>query len=91
VGHVLKELPRALPRMHRAGDYRVSYCDQWRQFARSIRTGTPMESTLHDGRQALAAVLAAARSAVVRRPVGMREAPATMTVPAGKGPAQAAS
>jgi len=39
----------------------------------------------------LAAVLAACRSAVVRRPVGMREAPATMTVPAGKGPAQAAS
>jgi len=50
-----------------------------------------MESTLQDGRQALAAVLAAARSAVVRRPVGMREAPATMPVPAGKGPAQAAS
>ena len=91
MGHFLKELPRALPRMHRAGDYRVSYCDQWRQFARSIRTGTPMEATLHDGRQALVAVLAAARSAAVRRPVAMREAPSGMTLSTGKGPAQAAS
>jgi myo-inositol 2-dehydrogenase / D-chiro-inositol 1-dehydrogenase len=91
MGHFLKELPRALPRMHRAGDYRVSYSDQWRQFERSIRTGTPMESTLQDGRQALAAVLAAARSSVVGRPVSLREAPAGMTLPAGKGRIQAAS
>ncbi len=27
MGHFLRELPRALPRMHRAGNYRVSYCD----------------------------------------------------------------
>lgn len=91
IGHFLRELPRALPRMHRAGDYRVSYCDQWRHFARSIRTGTPSEATLHDGRQALIAVLAAARSAAVRWPVATREAPSGMTLPAGKGPAQAAS
>jgi myo-inositol 2-dehydrogenase / D-chiro-inositol 1-dehydrogenase len=91
MGHFLKELPRALPRMHRAGDYRVSYCDQWREFARSIRTGTPMEATLQDGRQALAAVLAAARSSVVGRPVPLRDAPATMTLPPGKGRVQAAS
>lgn len=91
IGHFLTELPRALPRMHRAGDYRVSYCDQWRQFERTIRTGAPMESTLQDGRQALAAVLAAAQSSVVGRPVGLREAPAGMTLPAGKGRVQAAS
>jgi predicted dehydrogenase len=69
----------------------VSYCDQWREFARSIRTGTPMEATLQDGRQALAAVLAAARSSVVGRPVPLRDAPATMTLPPGKGRVQAAS
>jgi predicted dehydrogenase len=91
MGHFLKELPRALPRMHRAGDYRASYCDQWRAFARSIRTGTPMEATLQDGRQALSAVLAAARSSVVGRPVAVREAPPGLALPAGKGRVQAAS
>ena len=50
-----------------------------------------MEATLQDGRQALVAVLAAARSAAVRRPVAMREAPSGMTLPPGTGPAQAAS
>ena len=58
MGHFLRELPRALPRMHRAGDYRVSYCDQWRQFARSIRTGNAHGGHAPDGRQALVAVLA---------------------------------
>jgi predicted dehydrogenase len=83
--HFMRELPRALPRMHRAGDYRVSYRDHWRQFVRTIRTGEPIEATLQDGRQALAAVLAAARSSVVGRPVTVREAPGTMTLPAGPG------
>ncbi len=81
LGHLLRELPRALPRMHRAGDYRLSYRDQWRQFVRTIRTGEPIEATLEDGRQALAAVLAAAHSSVVGRPVLVREAPATLTLP----------
>jgi myo-inositol 2-dehydrogenase / D-chiro-inositol 1-dehydrogenase len=91
IGHFLKELPRALPRMHRNGDYRASYCDQWRQFYQSIRTGRPMEATLQDGRHALAAVLAAARSSTVGRPVAVREAPPEMTLPAGKLSVQAAS
>jgi predicted dehydrogenase len=77
--------------MHRAGDYRASYRDQWREFAHSIRTGTPMEATLQDGRQALSAVLAAARSSVVGRPVAVREAPPTISLVAGRGRVQAAS
>jgi predicted dehydrogenase len=85
IGHFMKELPRALPRMHRAGDYRASYCDQWRQFHESVRTGKPMESTLRDGRQALAAVLAAARSSVEGRPVKVGDAPPGMTLPRGSG------
>ena len=85
VGHFLRELPRALPRMHRAGDYRVSYRDHWRQFVRTIRTGEPIEATLQDGRQALAAVLAGAHSSVVGRPVTTREAPGSITLPSGPG------
>jgi predicted dehydrogenase len=65
----LRGLPRALPRMHRLGDYRTSYRDQWRHFHECIRTGAPVGSTLYDGRQALAVALAAAESSVVRRPV----------------------
>jgi len=88
IGHFLKELPRALPRMHRAGDYRVSYRDHWLEFARSIRTGASMPAGLHDGRQALAAVLAVAQSAVVDRPVAVRDAPPTIATARGKGAAE---
>jgi hypothetical protein len=28
LAHFARELPRALPRMHKAGDYRTSYRDQ---------------------------------------------------------------
>lgn len=80
LAHFLRELPRALPRIHRAGDYRISYRDQWRHFHECIRTGAPVESTLADGRQALAVMLAAAESAVVRRPVAVRQAPPTITL-----------
>ena len=85
IGHFLRELPRALPRMHRAGDYRVSYRDHWRQFVRTIRSGEPIEATLQDGRQALAAVLAGVHSSVVGRPVTPREAPGTITLRSGPG------
>lgn len=83
LAHFLRELPRALPRMHRAGDYRVSYREQWRHFHECIRTGAPVASTLEDGRQALAVVLAAAESAVVRKPVAVRHAATTMTLGPG--------
>lgn len=73
LAHFLRELPRALPRMHRAGDYRVSYREQWRHFHECIRTGAPVESTLEDGRQALAVVLAIAESVAVHRPVAVRQ------------------
>lgn len=84
IGHFLRELPRAVPRMHRAGDYRVSYRDHWRQFVRTIRTGEPIDATLQDGRQALAAVLAGVHSSVVGQPVTLCEAPDTLTLPSGR-------
>jgi predicted dehydrogenase len=61
--HLVSELPRALPRMHKSGDYRTSYRDQWRHFVDCIRVGAPPQSTLEDGRRALAAMLAAMESA----------------------------
>jgi len=79
LAHFFRELPRALPRMHRAGAYRLSYRDQWRHFVRCVETGAPVESSLDDGRQALSAVLAAAQSTLVRRPVAPRDAPAELT------------
>jgi predicted dehydrogenase len=69
VAHFAKELPRALPRMHKAGDYRTSYRDQWRHFHQCIRSGTPVEATLQESKSALAAMLAAMESAETRRVV----------------------
>ena len=62
LAHFAKELPRALPRMHKAGDYRTSYRDQWRHFVDCVRNRTPVESTLDDGRRATAAMVAALAS-----------------------------
>jgi myo-inositol 2-dehydrogenase/D-chiro-inositol 1-dehydrogenase len=70
--HFLRELPRALPRVRRAGDYRASYRDQWRHFVDCIRSGAPVACTLEDGRRALAAMLAAEESTVTKRPVAVR-------------------
>lgn len=71
LAHLVKELPRALPRMHRAGDYRTSYRDQWLHFAECIRTGSAVQSTLADGKMALLATLAAEESATSKRPVAV--------------------
>ncbi|HEX2500143.1 MAG TPA: Gfo/Idh/MocA family oxidoreductase [Methylomirabilota bacterium] len=87
--HFLRELPAALPRMHRAGDYRLSYREQWRHFHDAIRTGAPVGATLADGRQALAVTLAAAESTVRRRPIIVGELPPTTaldTAPGHAGP-----
>jgi predicted dehydrogenase len=67
--HVAKELPRALPRMHRAGDYRTSYRDQWRHFVDCVRRGSPVQVTLEDARRAVAAMVAAFESAATGRVV----------------------
>ena len=80
IAHFLRELPRALPRVHRAGDYRVSYINQWRHFLDCIRHGSTAQSTLDDGRRALAAALAALESSRIERPVTVSAAPPTMRV-----------
>ena len=77
--HFLAELPRAVPRMHRAGDYRLSYRDQWRHFLDCVQRGAVPASTIDDGRRALAVVLAAAKSDATNRPVVVLSAPSVMT------------
>jgi UDP-N-acetylglucosamine 3-dehydrogenase len=71
LAHFAKELPRALPRMHRAGDYRTSYRDQWWHFVDCVRHGTPVRSSLDDGRRAVAAMLAALESTETGRLVSV--------------------
>ena len=69
--HFAKELPKALPRIHKSGDYRTSYRDQWRHFVDCISRGTPMQSTLAEGRPSLAAMVAAMESAESGEVVGV--------------------
>jgi predicted dehydrogenase len=69
--HFAKELPKALPRIHKSGDYRTSYRDQWRHFVDCISQGTPMRSTLAEGRPSLAAMVAAMESAESGEVVGV--------------------
>jgi predicted dehydrogenase len=57
--HFATELPKALPRIHKSGDYRTSYRDQWRHFIDCVRNGAPVQSTLEDGRRATAAMVTA--------------------------------
>jgi predicted dehydrogenase len=70
--HFLGELPRAIPRMSRAGDYRMSYIAQWRHFADCVSNGTAPESTLEDARRALMVSLAAQESAAKSSVSGSR-------------------
>ena len=72
LAHFIKELPRALPRMHKMGDYRLSYRDQWQHFIDCTAGRARPQCTLDDGRRALMAMLAALESASTRAPVYVR-------------------
>ena len=74
MAHFARELPRALPRMHKAGDYRTSYRDQWCHFIDCVRNGTSPHITLDDGRRAVAAMLAAIESTATGRVVPVERA-----------------
>ena len=64
-----RELPAAVAAARRGGDYRGSYVAHWTRVAAAIRAGTGPPATLADGQAALAAVLAAVRSADAGQPV----------------------
>ncbi len=74
--HFAKELPQALPRIHKSGDYRTSYRDQWRHFVDCVATGAPVQSTLEDGRRATAAMAAVMKAATTGEIVGISTATA---------------
>ncbi|CAG0989652.1 myo-inositol 2-dehydrogenase / D-chiro-inositol 1-dehydrogenase [Burkholderiales bacterium] len=64
-----RALPRAVLDARRGGAWPLTYRDTWRHFAAAIRGRVPVESTLDDGRRALAVVLAAIESAATGRSV----------------------
>jgi myo-inositol 2-dehydrogenase/D-chiro-inositol 1-dehydrogenase len=70
----LKEIPGAVARASRGGDFRSTYEAEWRDFAHSIRNDAPVECTLEDGRRAVEVSLAAMTSVSESRPVHMADA-----------------
>ena len=71
----LKEIPGALARASRGGDFHSSYEAEWKSFANSIRDDKPVECSLEDGRRAVEVALAALASDAQSRPVSMEASP----------------
>jgi myo-inositol 2-dehydrogenase/D-chiro-inositol 1-dehydrogenase len=71
----LREIPRAMARVSRGGEFRYTYEAEWRAFAHSIRSDTPVECTLEDGRRAVQISLAALASDSESRAVKVSESP----------------
>lgn len=74
IPEVLKAVPQGLLNLWSGGDFRTSYCAQWRHFIDAIKNDTRVECTLEDGRAALQIALAAVESVARRRPVLVRHA-----------------
>lgn len=71
----LGSLPKGLAIMRQGGDFLISYRHQWRVFIDAIRNGTPVPSTLSDGRAAVQAALAAIESIERRAAVRLASDP----------------
>ena len=71
----LREIPRAMARVSRGGEFHATYESEWRSFANSIRNDTPVECTLEDGRRAVQISLAALASDSESRAVKVSESP----------------
>jgi predicted dehydrogenase len=72
---MLTDLPRALFELRRGGDFVASYRVGWKHFVDCIREDRPPQCTLEDGRRALQAALAAAKSASTGKSVSLFQAP----------------
>jgi predicted dehydrogenase len=59
--------------MHRSGDYRTSYRDQWRHFIDCVRRGAPVEASLDEARPSMLAMLAGMESARLGQAVAVTE------------------
>jgi myo-inositol 2-dehydrogenase / D-chiro-inositol 1-dehydrogenase len=58
-GNTLFQMPRALYRRWRGGEFATSYVEQWNHFAQAVLLDKPAEADLLDGRRALEIALAA--------------------------------
>lgn len=67
------QLPQMIRQSRNGGDYVASYAEEWRHFAEAVISGTPNESTLSDGRRALAFALAAWEATGAGRTVKMND------------------
>jgi predicted dehydrogenase len=84
ISATLREIPGAIARASRGGDFHSTYEAEWRTFADSIRNDTPVECTLEDGWRAVQVSLAAMASASESRPVHVSQAPRkSVAVPSG--------
>ena len=75
---VAKEIPQAVSAIRQGGVWCASYQTQWRHFIDCIQQTRPVGCTLEDGRRTLQVALAAAKSASLRQPVKVTEAPRTI-------------
>jgi myo-inositol 2-dehydrogenase/D-chiro-inositol 1-dehydrogenase len=71
----LRALPRGVRQLQRGGEFMATYHAEWLHFHGAVQHGTPIESTLADGRAALAIALAAVASATSGSPVRPSDAP----------------
>jgi predicted dehydrogenase len=78
-----RELPAALRAARGGGDYQLSYVHQWQRIATALREGSAMPTSVHDGRQAAAIMLAALGSSDEGVSVVPRAAPERGEVRAG--------
>jgi predicted dehydrogenase len=69
----LRSLPAAVASARTGGDFRGSYVEHWRRFAAAARGEREVPASLEDGERALAAVLAAIRSAETGTTVHLSE------------------
>ncbi|MGH7824567.1 MAG: Gfo/Idh/MocA family oxidoreductase [Candidatus Binatia bacterium] len=69
IGRTLRAFPLGVSGLRYGGDFVDSYRTEWRHFIDAIRTNTPVESTLEDGRSALQVALAVVKSISTGQPV----------------------
>jgi myo-inositol 2-dehydrogenase/D-chiro-inositol 1-dehydrogenase len=85
----LKEIPGAIARISHGGEFHSTYKSEWRAFANSIRSDTPIGCTPEDGRHAVQISLAALASDSESRAINVSEFPRknaeTPTPPSGGG------
>jgi predicted dehydrogenase len=80
LGKKIYGIPEGLSIAREGGDFRLAFRAEWEHFLDVVRRDVPVESTLEDGRRAVAVVLAATESAHRGTPVKISHAARTITV-----------